>query len=259
MFKKPGFPEKGDFVICTVNEVRQYAIRMDLDEYDHKQGMLYTSEITRRLVRTLKIFFKVGRKVICKVMDVDPEKGHINLSHRRVGAGQERNKQKDWKKEKRADDLLKQLAKLNKLDIKKLHKEIALKLINKYGAVFPVFLEVARGDESYLSIIDKKIATKLIALIKQRILIPKAVIRGTLVMSSEASDGVDVVKKAVDKAYDVSKKAKCELEIKYIGAPKYKLMLSCTEFKEAQKALDSVVAAVEKVIGKAGKVEFKKA
>ena len=256
MYKKPGVPEVDEFVICTVKEVQQHSIFLDLDEYDNKQGMLHTSEISRRLVRTLRVFFKPGRKLVCKVINVSGT--HITLSLRRVGAGQERSKQKEWKNEKRADDLLQAFARENKVNIKTVHDKIAAKLIKKYGAMFPVFLEVAKGDTSLLKSVDSKYSKKLIDLIQKRIIIPKAEIKGTLILSSQAPDGVDIIKKAVKVAFDIAKKEKCELDIKYIGAPKYKLVLRCAEGKKAESALDSVMTAIKKVVGKNGEVEFKR-
>jgi translation initiation factor 2 subunit 1 len=256
MYKKPGVPEKDEFVICTVKDIHQHSIFLDLDEYDNKQGMLHTSEISRRLVRTLRVFFKPGRKLVCKVINVSGT--HITLSLRRVGAGQERSKQKEWKNEKRADDLLQAFARQNKVSVKTAHEKIASKLLKKYGEMFPVFLEVAKGDTSLLKNIDSKYSKKLIDLIQKRIIIPKAEIKGTLILSSQAPDGVDIIKKAVKVAFDIAKKTKCDLEIKYIGAPKYKLVLRYSEPKGCERVLNTILLAMKKVIGKNGEVEFKR-
>lgn len=257
MYKKPNFPEVDEFVICTVKEVQQHSVFLDLDEYEDKQGMLHTSEISRRLIRTMRVFFKPGRKIVCKVVFVDPEKKHINLSHRRVGTGQERSKQKEWNNEKRADDLLQVFAKQNKLDIKKVYKDIGFKIIDKYDAIFPIFLDIAKGDTKLLDkLIDKKLAEKLVALIQKRIIIPKAEIKGVLVISSQAPDGIEIIKKAIETAFEVGQD--CELEIKYISAPKYSFCLRCEDGKQAEKAVEEIVSAVEKAVGKAGQVEFKR-
>lgn len=261
MYKKPGFPEIGEFVICTVKDVQQHAVLMDLDEYSSKQGMLYTSEVSRKLIRALKVFFKKGRKMVCKVMDVDTAKGHINLSHRRVGAGQERSKKKEWSQEKNADDLLQVFAKQNKLKIEDVYAKISNNILSKYGDLFPVFLEAAKGDTSLIlnSGADKKLAGRLVELIQKRIVIPIAEIKGTLVMQSSAPDGLEIIKKAALDAEAAAKKLNCDLEMRYLGAPRYKISLSCAERKEAERAFESVLSVIEKVIGKKGKVEFKRA
>ncbi len=256
MYKKPNYPEVDEIVICTVKQVQTHSIFLDLDEYENKQGMLYTSEISRKLVRTLKVYFKPGRKIVCKVMGVKGD--YITLSLRRVGAGQERSKQKEWNNEKRADDLLQVFAKQNKLSIKLVYDKIANKILDKYGRIFPVFLGVAKGDVTLLEDIDKTLADKLVALIQKRIIIPKAEIKGTLTISSQAPDGVEIIKKAVSEALDIAKKEKAELSIIYISAPKYRLVLKCAEGKKAESALNSIIDAVKKVVGKSGEVEFKR-
>ncbi len=91
MYQKKGYPEKDDFVICTVKNLLPSSVIVDLDEYENKEGMIHVSEITRKWVRNLRTYMKVGTKCVCKVMNVYEERNEINLSVSRVGAAQHRN------------------------------------------------------------------------------------------------------------------------------------------------------------------------
>lgn len=239
MYRKKGFPEKGEFAICTIKRVLPHSVFVDLDEYEKKEGMIHVSEISRKWVRNIKTYMKIGTKLVCKVMDVDPAKSFINLSVRRVGASQKRMKQTEWANEKKANDILEVFAKQNKQTTKAIYNKIGNKILEKYGLLYPVFLEVSSAGSAPLEEagIEKGLAGKLTELIQKRITPPKAEIKGTITMSSAATNGLEVIKSAVVKAKELAKKKKVEFDIKYLGAPKYKFKIISDDFKTAEGAL----------------------
>ena len=242
MYKKKGLPEKNDFVVCTVKKILPHSVFVDLEEYEDKEGMIHVSEIARRWIRNIKTYMKEGTKVVCKVMDVDPEKNHINLSVRRIGASQKRMKLAEWSNEKKANDILEVFAKQNKLTTKKIYDGVGNKLLEKYGLLYPVFLEVASVGRAPFDEagVEKDLATKLTELIKKRIVPPKAEIEGLLIMSSTSSKGLEIIKSIIEKAKELAKKKKVEFEVKYLGAPKYKFKLVSDDFKTAENALKEI-------------------
>lgn len=247
MYQKKSWPEKGEFVICTVKKILPHSVFADLDEYENKDGMIHISEISRKWVRNLKTYMKEGTKVVCKVMDVFPKENQINLSVRRVGASQKRNKLLEWANEKKANDILEVFAKQNKLTIKGVYDKIGNKLLEKYGLLYPVFLEISKEGTAPLinAGVEKSLAKKLTELIQKRIVPPKAEIKGMITMSSIASDGLGVIKSAIKTAKEIAKKRKVELEIKYLGAPKYKFKIISDDFKTAENALEEISEKLE--------------
>jgi translation initiation factor 2 subunit 1 len=254
MYKKKGFPEKGDFVICTVSRLLPHSVFVALDEYKDKEGMIHTSEIARRLVRTMRTYFKIGRGLVCKVLDVDPARNTINLSLRRVGASQERAKVKEFKNEKKAHDILEIFAKNQKMTIDQLYTKAGDKILDEYGLLYPIFIDIAREGDIILTEIgvDKKIASKLTELIENRIVIPKAVLHGSFQLSSQEPNGIEIVKKVLNKAKDIAKKTESELNITYISAPKYKFKLTSEDYKIAEDVLKQINDTIEKEISAKG-------
>ena len=112
MYLRDGLPDVGDFVIGTVSKVSQHQIELNLEEYKKLSGILYTSEMHRKQVRTLRVLFKSGRKFVCKVITAD--KSGVGLSLRKVGEGQKRTKEEEFKNEKIADEIISQLSKSTK-------------------------------------------------------------------------------------------------------------------------------------------------
>ena len=98
LLKKEGFPEEGELVMCTVTNVQYHSVFVRLEEYG-KSGMIHISEVSPGRIRNIRDFVKEGKKVICKVLRINLERGHIDLSLRRVSEAQKRNKANDLKKE----------------------------------------------------------------------------------------------------------------------------------------------------------------
>jgi len=261
MYKRKGFPEKGEFVICTIKRVLPHSVFVELDEYDKKEGMIHVSEISRKWVRNIRTYMRIDSKVVCKVMDVYQDKNQINLSIRRVGASQKRMKQTEWSNEKKANDILEVFAKQNKLTVKDVYDKVGNKILEKYGLLYPVFLEVSSAGKVPFEEagIEKKLTEKLTELIQKRIIPPKAIIEGIITMSSTAPDGIEVIKSAIEKAQEIAKKKKVVLEIKYLGAPKYKFNITSDDFKTAEKTLEEIKEQISTFLkSKEGSVEFKR-
>src|SRR3990167_8454684 len=105
LFKKHRFPDLNETVICIVKKVLPHSVFCSLDEYD-KEGMIHISEIAPGRIRNIRGYVAEGRKVTCKILSIDREKLHINLSLRRVTQSQKIKKQQEFKQEERAAKLL---------------------------------------------------------------------------------------------------------------------------------------------------------
>ncbi len=261
MYKKKGYPEVGDYVICTVTKVLPHSAFASLDEYEGREGMIHASELSRKWARNLRSYMKIGNKLICKIMDVDQKTNHINLSVRRVGASKERAKKAEWKNEKRANDLLEIFAKQVKISIEEAYAKIGNPIIDKYGLLYPLFLDIAKYGKEALSDlkIDNKLANKFIEIVQNRITIPKAHISGVLKMHSNASNGIEVIKNVINDAKELAKKKNIDLNIEYLGTPKYKIDLYADEYKELESGLNEIIESIKDYLEKnMGEVEFKR-
>lgn len=261
MYQKKGFPEKDDLVVCTVKNILASSVIADLDEYEKKEGMIHVSEIARKWVRNLRTYMKVGTKVVCKIMEVRPSENFISLSVRRVGAAQHRNKMSDWASEKKANDILEVFAKQAGINTKTLYDEIGNKILDKFGLLYPFFMDISReGEKVLLDIgVEKNLAKQLAELIQKRIVIPKAVISGTLTMQSAAPNGLEVIENAMAAAKQLSAKKQANFELKYLGAPKYRFKLIAEDFKIAEETLKEISVQLSKLLeANEGSAEFKR-
>src|SRR4030043_1258455 len=107
---KPEWPEFGDLVIATIESVMDYGAYANLDEYN-RRGFLHISEISSARIRNVRDFVRENQKMVLKVLRVEVEKGHIDLSLRRFTKRNGFEKLNSWKKDRKGEALLHSVAK----------------------------------------------------------------------------------------------------------------------------------------------------
>ncbi|MHC1564487.1 MAG: S1 RNA-binding domain-containing protein, partial [Candidatus Hecatellaceae archaeon] len=83
-WKPEELPEPGELVIATVNKITGYGAYLGLDEYGGIEGFLHISEVSTSWVRNIRDYVRPGQKLVLKVLRVNRERRHIDLSLRRV-------------------------------------------------------------------------------------------------------------------------------------------------------------------------------
>ncbi len=235
--KKKGFPEEDELVMCTVTKVQFHSVFVNLDEYG-KSGMIHISEVSPGRIRNIRDFVKEGKKIVCKVLRVNEEKGHIDLSLRRVTETQARKKVDEIKQEQKSEKILEFVAKDLNLDVKKLFDGINSNISKKYNSFYEFFQQVVANSDAIKDAgVDAKTAKKLEEAVKLRIKEAGVKITGKLRLTSYASNGVEVVKEALKKAKEVGKE---NVSIKYLGAGSYNVTINAKDYKEAEKILEEV-------------------
>jgi len=100
------WPDEGELVVCTVSNVKNFGAFVTLDEYESKEGFIHIAEVSSGWIKYIRDYVREGQKVVCKVLKVDKEKGHIDLSLKAVNEHQRREKIQEWKNEQKAENLL---------------------------------------------------------------------------------------------------------------------------------------------------------
>jgi translation initiation factor 2 subunit 1 len=235
MPKKGDWPKKREIVLGTVVKVNPFSAFVSLDEYGKKEGMIHISEIAGKWVRDIRKFVRVGQKVVVMVMRLDKEKGHITLSLKRVKKYDTEKKMKEYKRELKAEKMLKTLAEKANIDLDKAYKEIGYQLQDIFGEMFKAF-QMSLTEKEYEMLIKKGVPEKWAKLIKEvaeeQMELKESTIKGEIELRSYSPDGVNVVKKILK---DANKKY--GIESKYISAPRYSISLKTKDAKAGEKRL----------------------
>lgn len=238
LYRKEGFPEESEVVICTVLNVLHNTVFVLLDEYDRK-GVIHISEISPGRIRNIRDFVVEGKKVLCKVLRLDTARGHIDLSLRRVTETQKRDKNAQLKMEQKAEKILELACKDTKKDIKQTYYKIKGPVFSRYSTLYSCFEDVVAGNFNISELkMDSDFEKSLTSLIISKIRPPEVEIRGSLKMESYEPDGIDIIKEALKRGKDKT------ISLVYLGAGKFNLVIKAEDFKSAESKLKKSMDAI---------------
>jgi translation initiation factor 2 subunit 1 len=253
-YHKTGLPEESEIVMCTVTNIQYSSIFANIDDYN-VSGMIHISEIAAGRIRNIRDYVKEGKKIVCKVLRIYPEKGHVDLSLRRVNERERKNKVNDVKFEQKAESIIDHVAKENKLDPKKIYEELIKHFLKDYGYLYHAFEDIVAGNLKLESIgMDPKIAVQIEELVNQRFKPQSIEISGVLSLTSYDGNGLEIVKETLEEAQKTE-----GVEIRYLGGGKYSLSVKGTDYKEAEPVLkEASESALEYIKKHKGIGEFKR-
>ncbi len=256
LYIRRGFPEVGEVVMCTVTKVYPNSVFVNIDEFGHLSGMISISEISPGRIRNIRDFVAEGKVIFTKVLHINQERGHIELSLRRVSESMKRGKSNELKKEQIAEKIIEFVAKKHGKTDEQLYAEISPKIFSQYKYICELFDQVAAGEKTLDEFVpDKAMAKELVETIIQRLKPQELKMHGVLSMISYLPDGVSLIKEAFEKI--ANNKA---IIIHYLGGGKYNLEITGTDPKKMEKELNEEVQGIIDIVEKnGGTAAFEKA
>jgi len=243
------WPQESELVVCTVENVKDFVAFVSLDEYGGRQGLIPISEIATGWIKYIRDHIREGQKIVCKVLNVDKVRGHIDLSLKDVNEHQRREKIREWKNESKAKKWLGFVAEQSGEPLASIEDII----YNKYGAFYPIFEDIVIDPDTTLKKLglSKKATEVLLKVAQESVKVPSVEVTGHLILTSTQPDGISVIKNALKKANE-SKSAGAEIEILYLGAPTYRIKVTAPDYKKAEKAIEKAAGAAIAVVEKTG-------
>lgn len=254
MVKRNPFPEEGELVVATVKDVKGFGAFCNLDEYPGKEGFIHIAEVAAGWVKYVRDHVRENQKIVAKVLTVDQNRGHVDLSLKRVNDHQRRETIASWKNEQKAEKLLEILAEKTGTTPADALKEYAHKLVDVYGSLYAAF-EAGSVDEQSLVEEGFKGAwvQPFVELAKENIAVPFVHVKGYVELQSFGRDGVADIREALAAAEETEYED-IEVEVQYIGAPRYRIKVKAPEYKAAEEELQAAADRAVKIITKAGGV-----
>jgi len=244
------WPQESELVVCTVENVKDFVAFVSLDEYSGRQGLIPISEIATGWIKYIRDHIREGQKIVCKVLNVDRTRGHIDLSLKDVNEHQRREKIREWKNESKAKKWIGFVAEQTgepAIDI----EDVVFK---KYGAFHPVFEDLVIDPDATIKKLgfSKKVSEILLKVAQENVKVPKVEVTGHLHLTCPLPDGITIIKNALKKANTDQKTAGVEVDLLYLGAPTYRIKVIAPDYKKAEKAIEKAANAAIAVVEKAG-------
>lgn len=253
-YKRPGIPEEEEIVLCKVTQILPNSVFVEIVEYE-KQGMVHISEIAPGRIRNLREYVSIGREIVCKVLRINRERGHIDLSLRRVNSTQRVEKLEEIKQEIKAETLIKNIAKKLQLPAQELYAQVAFKILKKYAYLHVCFKDIVAGAVNLEKLgLEKQLAQEISTAVLDKFKPPKIELKGEIRLQTYAPEGVDRIKSTLQAIEKVSP----SLKITYLGAGRYKLTLEDVDYKPAEKKIERVQQILEQFTDKLSTASFER-
>ena len=240
-------PEVGEIIVATIAKIGDHGAYATLDEYNNIQGFLHVSEIAHGWVRNINKFVKEGEKKVLLVKNIREGREEIDLSLKQVSRDQQKKKLLDVKRFEKGKGILKNIqekAKLSNNDVEKLED----KILSRYDSVYDGAVDILTNGIKVFN--DLKLPKKTLDIIEEvsaKIKLPSVEIRGILELTDNSSNGIENIRNSLQ---SFEKADQNGVKILYIGAPKYRISVTASDFKSAEKTLKPILEDIQKNIEK---------
>lgn len=241
-------PDDGDIVLANVKQVTSHGAYVSLEEHGNITGFLHISEIATGWIRNIERYVRPNQKIVLKVIRVNKARSEVDLSLKQVSGEEKKSKIIEVKKNEKANAfmaIIKNKANLSDEQI----KQIEEKILTKYDYVYDIFeATTKKGKEVLLPLELNENVMNIIEEESKKISIPHVEIRGILEVSSQKSNGVEIIKSVLSAAETTKGNAK--IIISYIAAPKYRIVVAADNFKIAEKSINNSIEKIKSAIEK---------
>ena len=253
-YRKEGSPEENEIVLCQVTKIYPNSVFVNLLEYKDS-GMVHISEVSPGRIRNLRDYVSEGKQIVCKIIKIDKERGHIDLSLRRVNSNQRKEKLEEVKQELKAESILKSVSKKVNMPVADVYKKVSEPILKEYVYLYDAFRDVAEGETSLEKLgVIPQIAKELNGVILDKFKPDKVIIQGQLELRTYDSVGVDKIKKTLQAIEKVSE----TISIHYLGGGRYKILIEDFDYVPAEKDLKKVQEIVDKFNDKLSEAKFER-
>jgi translation initiation factor 2 subunit 1 len=260
---KTPFPKEGDFVVGRAVNLEQQYIYVDLADYaglpseEQARGMIHVSEVSSRWIKNIRNYVRIGQIIVCRVLRVDPSKGHIDLSLRRVNSAQKKKVLKERKYAVKFENLLQFLTEAEgiNMSLNEAYEQVGwpiLDFFDYYQEAIEALKENGEQVFQNLPSIPKNIRDVFLKIVDENVEIATIKISGKIKLMYTDGDGIEKIKdtfsnikKIIENPRDTRK-----LDISYIGAPFYKIEVISKDYLDAENILSDAVEILESKTGK---------
>ena len=251
--KYSGWPEPGELVVGDVDEIADFGVFVDLDEYEDKRGLCHISEVASGWIKNVRDHVREGQTVVAKVLEVDESSNQIDLSIKDVNEHQRKETIQDWKNERKADNWM--LIALGEDVADDRYTSVANALLREYDSLYDAFEAAAiRGEEALEDAdVDADAAEAIVAAARENVSVPYVDVTGYVDLESTAAAGVDDVREALKAAAGNGEIPDgVDLDVAYVGSPEYRITVRAPDYKTAEAQLEAAAERARESIAAAG-------
>ena len=251
--KYSGWPEPDELVVGRIDEIEDFGVFVDLLEYEDKRGLCHISEVASGWIKNVRDHVNIDQRVVAKVLDIDESSKQIDLSLKDVNDHQRQDKIQEWKNEQKADKWMAIAFGEDVADEK--YTSVANAMLASFGSLYDGFEQAAIHGEEVLEGTDLS-AEEIEAIVdtaRQNVSVPYVNVTGYVSLECPSSDGVDVIKEALQAAEgDGDVPEEVQLAVTYVGSPEYRIEVQAPDYKTAESELEDSAQRAQAVVDECG-------
>mmetsp|Transcript_8434 Transcript_8434/g.19692 ORF Transcript_8434/g.19692 Transcript_8434/m.19692 type:complete len:249 (-) Transcript_8434:1-747(-) len=231
------YPFMGNVTVTLIKEIKEMGAYSFLSEYGNALGMLMMSELSRRRIRSLNKFIKIGKSEVVVVVRVDFLKGYIDLSKRRIAEGETYCMEKKWNYSRIINTITNQVSKFFFICIEDSRIRWSWPFFRHFGHAIIGFKKYLENSETLTKCLDIfwKEKTKICGIVAKKLPKNSKKISSNFEISCFSPGGISIVKKVIKSAIMINNVE--EINVRLISGPLYNLTIKNGNKKKGIKIL----------------------
>jgi translation initiation factor 2 subunit 1 len=237
--KYSGWPTPGELVVGRVDEIEDFGVFVDLEEYENKRGLVHVSEVASGWIKNVRDHVNTDQMVVCKVLEVDEGAQQVDLSIKDVNDHQRSEKVQEWKNEQKADKWM-EIAFGEDIGDDDFRR-VANELIDEHGSLYAGFEQAAiHGPEALEGTdLSAEETDSIVETARENVSVPYVTVTGYVDLEAPGGEGVEAVRGALEAAEGNGEvPEEVDLEVTYVGAPEYRIKVQAPDYKTAEAQLE---------------------
>lgn len=259
-FYEESLPQINDVVWVKVTQVNDTSAVVQLHEYGNREGIIPYTEVTRRRVRSMGKFIKVGRSEAAQVIRIDQDKGYIDLSKKQVLPVEAKACEAHYRKGNEVRSIVCHVAEECGIPPKEAMEKIAFPLYRRErGKHAWNWLYELNQDQNVDEILGPlnlpaNVVDYMMVALKNAMRLKVLTLQAEVEIICFACDGVEAIRDVllIGKKFGDGKEPSIPLSVTIIGPPKYGLRARTDMKDEGLQLMKEAIDAMKIEIAKRG-------
>ena len=247
------FPSVNDLVVVKVTAIDEVSAHVSLLEYGNIEGMILLSELSRRRMRSVYNFIRIGSEEVVSVLKIDTDKKFIDLSKKQVISEDVEICREKYNKSKKVQNMLRRLSHEFELSMPDLCELYSWPLYREYGHAYDAFRLSLQKPEIITDLeVSPEVKSSLKEQIDKSMSAEMLKIRADVEVMCFGPDGIDAIKSALTVALSVG-----NITAKLVSSPVYALVTLTTDYDTGIALVKQAIKLCEEEIRKYPGGDFK--
>lgn len=237
-------PKIGELVIATVTKISKFGAYCKLPEYNDLEVFLPIREVSSGWIKNIREHIHEGQKLVCSVTFYDKDKGTIDISLKRVSPGNSKEKIRSYNLEKRLAALFVQALKIAKEQANK--EALISTALSEFGTYTNLVQNATNSTTEFAqSKLPKKLKDAIIKVLESNKKQKRHLVAYTAtIYTYNTLSGATELKNIMSSIRALG------VDVRYVGAPKYRLLAEGEDYSQAEEKIKKVEELVRERLKK---------